>query len=151
MAIQSFIHEDWLPAREPRSGFNLALLKLPKPSGQKVPKLLYDHFKVVTGQKVMATGWGPGRSGPLLGDDIFGSLKIEAQEFISSQHCNRSSLWDGNILPDTICALNMDKQASCVGKHAGARLCRPFRGGAQTQSSFHGLCNVFIAVTQLCK
>lgn len=111
---RSFIHPGWNADRRQRSTFNIALLKLAKASKHRVPNLLLDHFNLITGQRLAAVGWGSGTNGPDLGADVFGSLKIEPQEFVDSGHCNRSTLWNGAVGDGIICGLNQAKKASCV-------------------------------------
>lgn len=116
MAEKAIIHEDWKGHRSQRSANNIALLKLPSRSKYTAPKVLADHFKMGTGQKLMAIGWGTSGGGPNLGDDIFGSLKMEPQEFIYGSHCNRTNLWNGSVPPNLDCGLNAEHRASCVGQ-----------------------------------
>lgn len=113
---RSFIHPGWNADRRQRSTFNIALLKLAKASKHRVPNLLLDHFNLITGQRLAAVGWGSGTNGPDLGADVFGSLKIEPQEFVDSGHCNRSTLWNGAVRDGIICGLNQARKASCVGE-----------------------------------
>lgn len=113
---KSFIHEDW--DSQQRSGYNIDLLKLPRTTAHPIPELLIDHFSIVTGQKLTAIGFGPGGDGAALGHDFFGHWKIEPQEFINSEHCNRSTFWNGAIKGSLFCGLTGNHKASCVGKHA---------------------------------
>eukprot|EP00803_Ostreobium_quekettii_P004009 evm.model.scf_1746.1 EVM.evm.TU.scf_1746.1 scf_1746:6517-12957(+) len=78
-----------------RSPINIALLNLP--SKRPVPRIFSDHFRLSTGQKLTAAGWGPGSGGPVLGEAIFGQLRVEHQTFIDGMHCSRSILWDGRV------------------------------------------------------
>ena len=78
--------------------------------------VLEDHFSVQSGQMFVAAGWGLGSDRPALGDEIFGGLRLEPQEFICAHHCNRTTLWNGSICEDLACALNRQRAASCVGE-----------------------------------
>jgi len=115
MVEHSTIHSRWKPHKGQRSQFNIALLKLPRMSKQPVPRILSDEFNLETGQKLIAAGYGPSGDGPALGGTIFGQMMIEPQEFIDGYQCNRTTLWDGSIEENTICALNNDRKASCIG------------------------------------
>eukprot|EP00803_Ostreobium_quekettii_P006817 evm.model.scf_9.1 EVM.evm.TU.scf_9.1 scf_9:20302-21821(-) len=114
VAEWSRIHPRWLPHKNQSSGFNIAILKLPKPSNQSVPKLLFDHFKLRTGQNLAGLGWGPSGNGPTLGGHIFSTLKIEFQEFVDIFDCSRSTLWGERIEGNTVCGLNARREASCI-------------------------------------
>lgn len=120
MVEETHIHEKWIKDKSQRSPWNVALLELPSPSSKAHPMVLVDHFTLKTGQGLIAVGWGPNGDGPKLGSDIFGSLKLEPQEFIAGKHCNQESLWNGAIPEDLMCGLNQDRKASCVGQY----LCR---------------------------
>lgn len=111
---KTIIHKDWHLKPIQQSMFNAALLRLDDEAKTDVPELLDDHFKLLTGQKLTSLGYGS--SSIKLGDNIFGALKLEEQEFIESKHCNRSSLWDGGINEGLTCGMNMEQKASCVGK-----------------------------------
>lgn len=115
MAESTTIHEEWKRSKAQRSADNIALLKLPRMSKYPVPKLLTDHFQLNTGQKLMAVGYGPSGNTPTLGQDIFGALKMEPQEYLDRQQCNRAALWNGSILSNLACALNEERRASCIG------------------------------------
>ena len=108
------MHEEWGPKKNQRSPYNIALLKLPKQSQKPIPNVLFDHFNLDNGQKLMAVGWGPSGDGPALGADIFGSLRMEPQMFIDSLQCNR--IWDGSIGDHLACGLNEAHKASCIGQ-----------------------------------
>ncbi|CAD7702067.1 unnamed protein product [Ostreobium quekettii] len=115
VASNSVIHPEWESSKkDQRSPYNVAILTLPRPSQAAHPHMLFDHFNLRSGQKIVALGWGSGPGGPQLGQEIFGSLKMEAHEFIEGQHCNRSTLWNGELQEGTCCGLNNDRSASCM-------------------------------------
>ena len=113
LVVLSIIHPAWDGTQ--RSPFNVALLKLETKSKKSFPILLFDHFRLHTGQQVTAIGWGAGGKVIQVGSDIFGRAKIEMHELIAGEHCNRTALWDGSIPEGLLCGLNMEQQASCLG------------------------------------
>ncbi|CAD7698514.1 unnamed protein product [Ostreobium quekettii] len=112
---KSDIHTEWIKGgKVQRSPHNIAVLRLAQPSSRPMPNLLSDHFKVTTGTKLAACGWGPESGGPALGEAIFGALTVERQEFIDATTCNWTTLWDGAMPSGMFCALNEGHKASCV-------------------------------------
>jgi len=109
------VHENWALDKCQRSSYDVALLTLERRCGHATPKLLSDHFTLTSGQTLTAAGWGAGSQGPSLGAPIFGSLKLERQEYICAKHCNASTLWNG-AMPDEklACGLNDDRKSSCI-------------------------------------
>ncbi|CAD7695109.1 unnamed protein product [Ostreobium quekettii] len=109
------IHKNWAHDKYQRSPFDIALLKLEHKCSHATPKLLSDHFTLTTGQALTAAGWGAGSQGPALGGPIFGSLKLERQEYICAKRCNASALWNGAV-PDErlVCGLNDGRKSSCI-------------------------------------
>lgn len=129
MASSITIHENW-KRNDQRSPFDLALLKLPQRSKHPAPVLLQDHFNLGTGQKLLAVGWGQNSDDPMLSEAVFGSLKMESQEYISGPHCNGTNLWNGTILQGTVCGMNDYYSASCIGEYSYCLfqgLCQPAR------------------------
>eukprot|EP00803_Ostreobium_quekettii_P003563 evm.model.scf_1066.3 EVM.evm.TU.scf_1066.3 scf_1066:28479-29919(-) len=116
---RTVIHPRWQVQKQQNSAFNLALMELPKPSQHQVPHVLSDHVHLRTGQQLSALGWGSYDSGPSLGGDIFGGLKIESQTFIDGNGCNRANLWNGSIPSGLVCGLNEIQKASCLVDSGG--------------------------------
>ncbi|CAD7705394.1 unnamed protein product [Ostreobium quekettii] len=111
-AEETIIHEQWLPDRRTDSPYNIALMRLPREAPQSPPVVMYNDYKLKTGQEVVAVGWGAPRI--LLGDEIFSGLNSEKQTFLDGAACNRSSLWDGSVEVGQVCAINEELTASCV-------------------------------------
>lgn len=109
---ESYIHPCW--DHQQRSEYNVALLKLATATDKQFPVVLFDHFRLRTGQQLVAAGWGSGGEEISVGSDVFGCLKFETQEYIQQQHCNRPKLWNGTIPEGVFCALNDEQRASCL-------------------------------------
>ena len=117
VAESSVIHPSWEGAQQ--QDFDIALVKLAQPSIQPVPHMLFDHFSILTGQKVHAIGWGSKEDGTGLGIPLFGSLpSTEVQEVIEAKNCNRTTLWNGRIGSNLICGLTETRRSSCLGEPA---------------------------------
>lgn len=112
LVADSFIHPQW--DKSQRSPYNAALLKLNKPSEKQHPVVLSNHFRVLTGQELTAAGWGAGGESISVGSNIFGSAKLESQEYMQWRHCNRETLWNSSIPEGLSCALNHKQRASCL-------------------------------------
>lgn len=115
MVSRTILHPLWQFEQGQKSEFDLALLKLPIRVEMAVPNILVDHFPLKTGQKLVACGWGMGSNGPALGDDVFGSLKMESQQFIDGKDCNATTLWNEGLHRNAICGLSPTNKASCLG------------------------------------
>eukprot|EP00803_Ostreobium_quekettii_P002792 evm.model.scf_355.7 EVM.evm.TU.scf_355.7 scf_355:76927-79510(+) len=106
------VHPQW--EGHQRSPHNIALLKLARESTLPFPTRLTNHFELRTGQKLYVLGWGQGADGPALGEAIFTTLKTEVQDLIDGSHCNRSTLWRGEMPQGMLCGLNHGQTASCI-------------------------------------
>eukprot|EP00803_Ostreobium_quekettii_P006758 evm.model.scf_1523.2 EVM.evm.TU.scf_1523.2 scf_1523:26708-32303(-) len=116
VASGTVIHPEWEASnKDQRSPNDISIVSLPEASNLTAPQLLFDHFQLRSGHKLVALGWGTGAGGPRLGEEIFGSLKMEPHEYIEDHHCNRSTLWNGEVQEGTCCGLNNDRSASCMG------------------------------------
>lgn len=109
---RTVVHPQW--EGDQRSPHNIALLKLARESCLAFPVRLTNHFELRTGQKLHVVGWGHGADGPILGEAIFTTLKTEVQDVIDGSHCNRSTLWRGELPPDVLCGFNPGQTASCI-------------------------------------
>lgn len=107
----SHIHPKWNYTQ--RSPYNVALLQLEKPSSKPHQTLLSDQLVIRTGQHLQTGGWGSGGEDIRVGSNVFGSLKLEEQEFIQQDHCNRLTLWNGTVSDGIVYALNNKQKASC--------------------------------------
>eukprot|EP00803_Ostreobium_quekettii_P005958 evm.model.scf_1824.1 EVM.evm.TU.scf_1824.1 scf_1824:15076-16182(-) len=114
MVSSTHIHERWTPALGQRSPFNVALLRLSQSSDRHVPQILTDHVGLRIGLMLYVAGWGVDPGGPKLGQSIFGTLKVEHHQFLDGTHCNRSTLWAGEIQGGLVCGLAQEGQASCI-------------------------------------
>lgn len=96
----------------------MALLHLKDKSKKQVPQLWSNEFKLSTMHTLSGLGWG-GKD-IKIGDEIFGTLKVEMQSYIDGKDCNRSTLWNGSIPDGLVCGLNEEQEASCIGTLSGA-------------------------------
>ncbi|CAD7703109.1 unnamed protein product [Ostreobium quekettii] len=115
VVARTHFHESWSPSKIQNCPNNLALLTVERAVNKTPVRLLTDHFRLTTGQTLAAAGWGAGPQGPRLGEGIFGTLKAEAQQFLDSSACNRTSLWSGAVREGTVCGLSREAAASCIG------------------------------------
>ncbi|CAD7703111.1 unnamed protein product [Ostreobium quekettii] len=112
----TIIHENWTPTVGQRSRWNLAILRTEQRSQKQAPTILSDHFELSSGQKLASIGYGAGEDGPALGQDIFGTVKIEDMQFLEGALCNRPDLWNGGLEEHMLCGLNQGATASCIGR-----------------------------------
>ena len=103
VAKSSLIHPQWKKNKTQGSAYNIAIIELPEESKRSVPQMLFDHFNLHTGQKLIALGWGTSGDEPALGEDICSDLKMEPQEFLSAKHCNMTNLRNGTVQDNTCC------------------------------------------------
>lgn len=118
-AIDVHFRKEWLSDRRQFSPFNIALLQLedPVPERFQRPKIPFKgdrSIKLVSGQMMASLGWGAWNAS--IGDEVFGSLKIEDQEFLEGSVCNGPNLWKGKLEEGIVCGLNYQHKASCVGE-----------------------------------
>ena len=118
-AIEVQFHEEWLSDRRQLSAFNIALLRLEEPVPEQFqwPKIPFkgdSSIRLASGQLMASLGWGVRNAS--IGDEVFGALKMEEQEFLESSVCNGPNLWNGKLEEGIICGLNYQHKASCVGE-----------------------------------
>jgi len=109
---ESFIHPNW--DGKQRSSFNIAVLILSGKTKQPTPQMLTDQINLQTGMKMAALGWGSAGDVINVGEEVFGDLKYENQEFIDGSHCNRTIFWEGGLPNDIFCGLNDWHKSSCL-------------------------------------
>lgn len=109
---EPIIHSEWKKNKDELSPFNIALLKLERPSSVAIPRMLKDISIVRDG--MVRTSLGYGGKVINLGDNIFNDLKKEEVEVISSPTCNRIEAWKDRIGSNLFCTINSDQAGSCV-------------------------------------
>lgn len=109
---EPIIHSEWKKDREELSPFNVALLKLERPSAAAVPRMLKDSSVLRDG--MVRTSLGYAGSTIKLGDNIFNDLKKEYVEVIRGPSCNKIEAWKDKIGSNLFCTINTNKAASCV-------------------------------------
>lgn len=112
LVLESYIHPKW--DHRQRSAYNVALLRLENSSKKQFPVVLSEHFRVRTGMQLTAVGFGAGGEEINVGSDIFGPVKLETQELIEQQQCNRPTLWNNTVPEGMLCGLNVGQRSSCL-------------------------------------
>lgn len=110
---EPIIHEGWAQNKSQRSPYDIVLLKLPKVSTYipvKLPSSGADAMEYRG--NVVGVGWGQGGERPQLGEEVFGTLKMEKIKVMTGRECNRT--WDGEIKEGTMCGYNEIGKASCL-------------------------------------
>ncbi|GMH36939.1 hypothetical protein BSKO_04812 [Bryopsis sp. KO-2023] len=120
LALEVFVHEEY--TREFQDGFDVALVRLSKPSTRQPAALAKSEQQLGPGQFVAAIGWGKTTTfGPL--PEV---LQVAGElEYVSNRNCQRS--WP-DLEDNMLCAFSTS-QTTCRGDSGGPLLIPDSNGG----------------------